>query len=110
MPTIKPVKLMAQVIYFSPNTARMESATFWAAPLTPTSLPNMAPSAMMITSEPSISPNPLFTDFTIFGNGMPNSSAAINDMIKKVRNTFSLAQVISRISVTMQAIKIRITI
>jgi hypothetical protein len=66
----------------------------------------MAPSTITITKDPYVSPSPLFTDCAILVIGIPSSSAAAIDTIKKARKGFTLPQVIKRIRQAMQKARI----
>lgn len=98
---MNPVSDMATVTYLAPNKFFKELAIFCAAPLDATNLPSIAPNTIIITNEPSISPKPLLTDWAILLSGRPKSKAAIMETIKKVKNTLTLAQVISNTRTTI---------
>src|SRR4030095_14382870 len=67
----------------------------------------MAPSTITITSEPSVSPIPLFTDCPILSMGIPSNNPARIETNKKERNGFTLPQVINRIRQAMHSAKMR---
>src|ERR1700730_7910457 len=66
----------------------------------------MAPNTITITSEPSVSPMPLFTDCAILFIGIPSINAAKMETSKKARKGFTLPQLIKRIRKAMHAARI----
>ena len=102
MPTIKPVNISDQLIFFWPKAFTNAEVILSAAPLSATSLPNQAPNTITTTREPSVSPIPFVTDFEISVNGMPRSKPVIIDTTRKARKGFILPQVISKIKKMIQ--------
>lgn len=98
MPTMNPVTMSAQVIYFIPKAFINDWVILCAAPLSATSFPSIAPSEIIMINEPNVEPIPFSTDLVILSNGIPSSKPARIDTIKKARKGLNFAQVISNTS------------
>jgi hypothetical protein len=63
-----------------------------------------------MTSSPSISPIPFFTDLAMSVTGIPNARPVAIEMIRKARKGLNFAQVINNTSSSMARIMITIVI
>ncbi len=82
---MNPVRAIAQAIRFSPQAATSVSAIRWAAPLSTTSLPSIAPATITTSSDPRMSPMPLRIAPGTAASGMPRATAAPADTMMKAR-------------------------
>ena len=101
MPTIKPVNISAQLIFFCPKALTSAEVILSAAPLSATSFPSQAPNTITTTKDPRVSPIPLVTDFEISVNGIPSNKPVASDTTRKAKNGFNLPQVINKIRETI---------
>ncbi len=76
----------------------MTSVIFLAAPLSEITFPNIAPRQTIAASEPSIPPIPVSMAWDISPMGIPKSTPATMEMIKKARKGFILPQDMRRMS------------
>jgi hypothetical protein len=95
MPTMNPVSIIAQAMRFSPQAPTSVSAIRWAAPLSTTSLPSIAPHTITIASDPRMSPMPLRTAPGTSASGMPSATAAPAETRMNARNGCTFAQATS---------------
>ena len=61
-PTMNPVSISAHCTRVGPLTCIRLVPMRWAAPLSATIFPSIAPSAMMMASDPNVSPSPFWID------------------------------------------------
>ena len=101
MPTINAVSTNAHMIYFFPKAFIKPVAIFWAAPLSATNLPNMAPSPSMMMIEPSKSPIPFCNDAVMAIISIPLNKPIKTDTIIKAIKAFNRAHVINTMSNAM---------
>src|SRR6478609_6761547 len=82
MPTIKPVRLIAQAAFFSPVSLRINEAITLVLPVCSSSMPSVVPKTIISPSDFNIFPKPSLTVFTISATGictpMPTTKQAIS--------------------------------
>jgi len=101
MPMTKAMSAIAHGSRRSAVRPRMVSTTRSAPPLSASSLPIIAPSAMSTPMSPVVAPRPLMKLANVFAMGIPASTARRAEPSTSARNVCSLSQVISAMITAM---------
>ena len=89
---MNPASASAHWMRAGPNHPSSAVVMRWAAPLSPTSLPSIAPKPRMITSDPSVAPIPRVIAAIVRAGSSPEAKPTPRLMIRNAMNVSSLNQ------------------
>ena len=96
IPTTNPVIITAVLVFLTPKKAIRPLVIFWAAPLSATNFPSIAPSPKIMTKKPKVLPIPFSMEVTIVFSSIPCPIPIAIDTSIKAINALSLKTMINK--------------